>query len=221
MRVLERDVTIPSDSTRFEGSLNISLNGVGIVLLAFAGIDGRYTPYNRRLGQAIREAGMSTLVINLLTQAESRSRQPQHLRFDIELLAKRLVDATAWLARGAATRHLRPCYFASDTASAAALVAAAELGKDIAAVVSCGGWPTLAIQALPRVKSPTLLITAGRDEPAIELNKHAYARLQCEKRIEAVPGATHTFDEPEALNHASQLAVEWFRRHLSNKSAKE
>jgi hypothetical protein len=215
MRVLEQGIDIPADSAVFEGMLSIPLCGTGIVLLAFGGVECLNSPFNRRLAQAIREAGMGTLVMNLLTQVEGRSRQTEHLRFDVGLLAKRLVKATAWLAREAATQGLHPCYFASGTASGAALVAAAELGDKISAVVSCGGWPDLAERALIRVKSPTLLITAGRDELAVELNEQAYAQLQCEKMIELVPGTTDFFDEPVAFDRASQLTVDWFLRHLS------
>jgi dienelactone hydrolase len=212
--IRDRGVGIPTDSTTFEGMLSIPLSGTGIVLFAFGGVDGRLRLFNERLVQTIREAGIGTLVMNLLTQAESRSKQTEYLRFDIKLLAKRLMNATAWLAREAATRHLRPCYFASGTASAAALVAAAELGNKIAAVASCGGWPDLADQALTHVKSPTLLITAGREESEIELNKQAFARLQSEKRIEIVQGATHFFAEPEAVDRAASVTLEWFLRYL-------
>lgn len=214
MRVLERGIGIPADSATFEGMLSIPLGGTGIILLAFGGVEGLYSPFNSRIAHAIREAGIGTLVMNLLTQAESRSRRTEHLRFNVRLLAKRLVKATAWLGREAATQDLRPCYFASGTASGAALVAAAEQGDKISAVVSCRGWPDLAEQALPGVKSPTLLIAAGRDELAVELNEQAYEQLQCEKRIELVPGATDFFDDPEALDLASQLTVDWFLRHL-------
>ena len=198
--------------------LSIPLSGTGIVLLAFGGVEGLYNPFNRRIALAIRDAGIGTLVMNVLTQAESRGRRTEYLRFDVRLLAKRLVKATAWLAREAATQNLRPCYFASGTASAAALVAAAELGDKISAVVSCRGWPDLAERALTRVMSPTMLIAAARDDLAVELNEQAYAQLQCEKRIELVPGATDFFDEPEALDRASQLTVDWFLRHLPGQS---
>ena len=143
----------------------------------------------------------------------------RHLRFDIQLLARRLVDATNWIKREGDIRHLRVGYFGASTGGGAALVAAAEMGEEIGAVVSRGGRPDLAGEALPRVKSPTLLIVGGDDVPVIEMNEEAYARLLCEKELKIVPGATHLFEEPGKLEEVARLAAEWFRRHLQMQSS--
>jgi putative phosphoribosyl transferase len=138
----------------------------------------------------------------------------RHLRFDIGLLADRLVDATNWLKRKADTSRLRVGYFGASTGGGAALVAAAEIGDEIGAVVSRGGRPDLAGDALPRVKSPTLLIVGGLDYPVIRMNEDAYHQLRCQKELKIVPGATHLFEEPGALEDVARLAAEWFQRHL-------
>ena len=163
----------------------------------------------------IRDAGLGTLLFDLLTpEEETVDVQTRHLRFDIELLATRLVDAVNWLADVDETRHLRVGYFGASTGGGAALVAAARLAQVIGAVVSRGGRPDLAGAALPHVVSPTLLIVGGRDTTVIQLNEAAYAQLRCQKALEIVPRATHLFEEPGALEHVAQLAAGWFQQHL-------
>ena len=138
----------------------------------------------------------------------------RHLRFDIGLLAGRLVDATNWIKREPDSWHLRVGYFGSSTGGGAALVAAASVGEEIGAVVSRGGRPDLAGDALPKVKSPTLLIVGGLDYPVIRMNEDAYSQLRCEKDLKIVSGATHLFEEPGTLEEVAKLAAEWFQRHL-------
>ena len=146
--------------------------------------------------------------------------QTAHLRFDIGLLAERLVAVTDWLTQNPETRHLRVGYFGASTGAAAALVAAAERADVLGAVVSRGGRPDLAGPALPRVRAPTLLIVGGNDFQVIELNRAALAQLRCEKQLVIVPGATHLFEEPGALDEVARLAREWFERHLKQQPAR-
>jgi pimeloyl-ACP methyl ester carboxylesterase len=156
---------------------------------------------------------VGTLLFDLLTaEEETVDARTAHLRFDIGLLAARLIDATYWL-KGEFD-YFRVGYFGSSTGGGAALVAAAELGEIVSAVVSRGGRPDLAGEALPQVKSPTLLIVGGLDYPVIEMNEEALARLHCEKELKIVPGATHLFEEPGTLEQVADLAAEWFQRHL-------
>lgn len=173
------------------------------------------------MARTIREAGVGTLLFDLLTREEEAvDLHTRHLRFDIGLLARRLVDATNWIKREEDTWHLRVGYFGSSTGGGAALVAAAELGEEIGAVVSRGGRPDLAgSDALQRVKSPTLLIVGGYDEPVIKLNEEAYTWLRCEKELKIVPKASHLFEEPGTLEDVAQLAAEWFQKHLQLRSS--
>jgi alpha-beta hydrolase superfamily lysophospholipase len=167
------------------------------------------------VAEAIREAGTGTLLFDLLTHEEERvDASTGHLRFDIGLLTQRLLAATRWIANQPATRHLGIGYFGSSTGGAAALMAAAELGPVIDAVVSRGGRSDLAGQSLLRVQAPTLLIVGERDDVVLELNKDAYQLLNCEKELAVVPGATHLFEEAGALEQVATTAAAWFRRHL-------
>lgn len=138
----------------------------------------------------------------------------RHLRFDIGLLARRLVDATSWIKSEPGTSFLRVGFFGSSTGGGAALVAAAEVGEEIGAVVSRGGRPDLAGDALPHVKSPTLLIVGEQDHPVIMMNEKAYGQLRCEKELKIIPGATHLFEESGTLEEVARIAAGWFRRHL-------
>jgi pimeloyl-ACP methyl ester carboxylesterase len=185
------------------------------VLFVHGSGSSRHSPRNQYVARTIREAGIGTLLFDLLTlEEEAADVNTRHLRFDIDLLAKRLVDATNWLKKKADTSHLRFGYFGASTGAAAALLAAAEFGEEIGAVVSRGGRPDLAGGALSRVKSPTLLIVGGLDFPVISLNREAYALLRCEKELVIVPGATHLFEEPGTLEDVARLAAEWFHRYL-------
>lgn len=208
-----RDVQIRSGAAMLHGDLSIPASAQGVVLFAHGSGSSRHSPRNQFVARTIREAGVGTLLFDLLTaEEEAVDARTAHLRFDIGLLAARLIDATYWL-KGELD-YLRVGYFGSSTGGGAALVAAAELGEIVSAVVSRGGRPDLAGEALPQVKSPTLLIVGGLDYPVIEMNEEALARLHCEKELKIVPGATHLFEEPGTLEQVADLAAEWFQRHL-------
>jgi dienelactone hydrolase len=191
-----------------------------VVLFAHGSGSGRHSSRNRYVARLLNQAGLATLLIDLLTaDEEAVDLQTAHLRFDIGLLAQRLVGATDWLTQQPDTRHLRIGYFGASTGAAAALVAAAERPDVVGAVVSRGGRPDLAGPALPLVRAPTLLIVGGNDVPVIGLNRAAFEQLRCEKQLVIVPGATHLFEEPGALDEVARLAREWFERHLMMPSA--
>jgi putative phosphoribosyl transferase len=214
-------VSIPSGSATLDGELSVPVGALGIVLFAHGSGSSRHSPRNQYVAQVIRRANVGTLLFDLLTsEEESVDVYTRHLRFDIGMLARRLVDATNWVQREPDLWHLRVGYFGSSTGGGAALVAAAELNDRVGAVVSRGGRPDLAgAEALQRVKSPTLLIVGGFDEPVIKLNEEAYEWLRCEKELKIVPGATHLFEEQGKLEEISQLAAEWFRRHLQSQAS--
>jgi dienelactone hydrolase len=197
------------------GDLNLPKDTRAVVLFAHGSGSGRQSPRNRRVARLLNEAGLGTLLIDLLTREEEGiDLRTAHLRFDINLLAERLVRATDWLTQCPSTQHLPIGYFGASTGAAAALVAAAERPDGVGAVVSRGGRPDLAGPALAHVEAPTLLIVGGNDHPVIDLNRTALAKLHCEKQLVIVPGATHLFEEPEALDKVAWLAREWFERHL-------
>lgn len=211
---------IPSGQITLEGELNVPARATGVVLFAHGSGSSRHSPRNQFVARTIREAGIGTLLFDLLTREEEAvDISTRHLRFDIGLLAERLIDASNWIKRKADTSHLRIGYFGASTGGGAALVAAAELAEDVGAVVSRGGRPDLAGDALPKVKSPTLLIVGGFDYPVIRMNEDAYRQLRCEKELKIVPGATHLFEEPGALEEVAHLAAEWFQRHLGASAA--
>ena len=186
------------------------------MLFAHGSGSSRHSPRNQYVARVIHDAGVGTLLFDLLTREEEViDNYTREFRFDINLLARRLVAATTWLAGEAATTNLRPAYFGSSTGGGAALVAAAELGEEITAVVSRGGRPDLAGKALGRVKAPTLLIVGGLDEPVIRMNQHAYDQLHCEKDLKIIPGATHLFAEAGKLEEVASLAAMWFLKHLN------
>jgi pimeloyl-ACP methyl ester carboxylesterase len=208
-----RDVQIRSGAAMLHGDLSIPTGAQGVVLFAHGSGSSRHSPRNQFVARTIREAGVGTLLFDLLTaEEEAVDAGTGHLRFDIALLAGRLIDATYWL-KGELD-YFRVGYFGSSTGGGAALVAAAELGEIVSAVVSRGGRPDLAGDALPQVTSPTLLIVGGLDYPVIKMNEAALARLRCEKELKIVPGATHLFEEPGTLEQVADLAAEWFQRHL-------
>jgi pimeloyl-ACP methyl ester carboxylesterase len=196
-----------------EGDLSIPAGARGVVLFAHGSGSSRHSSRNQFVARTIREAGVGTLLFDLLTSDEEAiDSRTGHLRFDIGLLADRLIDATYWI-KGELD-YLSVGYFGSSTGGGAALVAAAKLGESVGAVVSRGGRPDLAGDALPEVKSPTLLIVGGLDYPVIEMNEEALARLRCEKELKIVPGATHLFEEPGTLQEVARLAADWFHRYL-------
>jgi dienelactone hydrolase len=195
--------------------LSIPKEATGIVLFAHGSGSSRHSPRNKYVAQTLRESHIGTLLFDLLTlDEEDEDRYTRHLRFDIDLLVRRLVDATRWIKTQEEVRQLPIGYFGSSTGAAAALVAAAELGEQVAVVVSRGGRPDLAGASLPLVKAPTLLIVGGFDEPVIRLNWDAYKQLSCEKKVEIVDRATHLFEEPGALEEVAWLASEWFKKHF-------
>jgi len=213
-------VRVPAAGVMLEGNLAISPRASGIVLFAHGSGSSRHSPRNRAVARALSEGGLATLLVDLLTPAEeSLDEQTGQLRFDIGLLADRLVDAADWLTANEETRSLPIGLFGASTGGGAALVAAAQRPNTVRAVVSRGGRPDLAGAALSRVRAPTLLIVGGRDYPVIELNREAFERLRCEKKLEIVPGATHLFEEPGALEEVARLARDWFRRFLAPPAA--
>jgi pimeloyl-ACP methyl ester carboxylesterase len=209
-------VQILSGEAVLEGELNVPVGAQGVVLFAHGSGSSQHSPRNQYVAQIIREANVGTLLFDLLTREEEEvDKGTRHLRFDINLLARRLVDVTNWIKREADLWHLRVGYFGSSTGGGAALVAAAELGEAVSAVVSRGGRPDLAgSNALQRVNAPTLLIIGGFDEPVIKMNEEAYAWLRCEKELKIVPNASHLFEEPGKLEEVAQLAAAWFGRYL-------
>jgi putative phosphoribosyl transferase len=216
----ERPVRVLAGPVTLEGDLSLPKGARGVVLFAHGSGSSRHSPRNRLVARLLNEAKLATLLVDLLTpHEEAIDVQTAHLRFDIPLLGKRLVDATDWLAQHPDTRALRFGYFGASTGAAAALVAAAERSERISAVVSRGGRPDLAGPALEHVRAPTLLIVGGKDLPVIEMNQAALTRLRCEKRLVIVPGATHLFEEPGTLLEVARLAREWFDRHLTSATA--
>jgi putative phosphoribosyl transferase len=209
-RALPVEVTIPVGAVRLPGLRHVPGGATGIVLFAHGSGSSRLSPRNTHVAARLREAGLATLLFDLLSEEESVDRA---LVFDVELLARRLAGATAWVRREEATEDLRVGYFGASTGAAAALIAAAA-DPDVAAIVSRGGRPDLAAAVLPRVRAPTLLVVGGEDVPVVAMNREAYARLACEKRLAIVPGATHLFEEPGALERVVELATDWFQRHL-------
>jgi pimeloyl-ACP methyl ester carboxylesterase len=212
----ERPVRIFAGTADLEGSLCVPKDATGIVLFAHGSGSSRHSPRNRYVAQVLRQGGLATLLMDLLTAAEEREdARTARLRFDIDLLAQRLAGAIDSLVENPATSHLRIGLFGASTGAAAALVAAAERPEAVGAVVSRGGRPDLALPVLGRVKAPTLLIVGSLDDPVIGMNREALAHLQTEKRMEIVAGATHLFEEEGALDEVARLAREWFRSHLT------
>ncbi|MFZ5876717.1 MAG: dienelactone hydrolase family protein [Nitrospirota bacterium] len=197
-----------------EGDLAVPERARGIVLFAHGSGSSRRSPRNQFVARVLREAGLGTLLFDLLTPREDAVYET---RFNIDLLAQRLAAATEWMTRQPIAASLGVGYFGASTGAAAALIAAADLGPAIGAVVSRGGRPDLAEAALDRVTAPTLLIVGGLDDVVIDLNRQAYAGLRYEKRLVIVPGATHLFEEPGTLEEVARLAADWFLQRLKNR----
>jgi putative phosphoribosyl transferase len=220
----ERLVQISAGQTTLEGNLVIPKNSRGIVLFAHGSGSGRHSPRNKYVAEVLQDAGIATLLIDLLTEEEEEiDLQTRHLRFDIDLLAQRLIEATDWLKQeqNIQTKDLSVGFFGASTGAAAALVAAAQRQKIVKAIVSRGGRPDLAgSENLSRVQAPTLLIIGGNDEPVIEMNKDAFKQLtnlednEKKKKIVIVPGATHLFEEPGKLEEVADLAKDWFQNNF-------
>jgi len=205
-------VHIPADSVELDGELIVPPSAGGVVMFAHGSGSSRLSPRNTYVAKVLQQRGIGTLLFDLLTREEDRNYET---RFDIALLTRRLLSATAWLQNNPQTQTLKLGYFGASTGAAAALQAAAEMGNQIAAVVSRGGRPDLAGElALSRVSAPTLLIVGAADYGVIELNQQAHALMHCKKQLTLIPGATHLFEEEGTLQQAANAAADWFVQHL-------
>lgn len=210
-------ITLQVDDAELEGELAVPHGAEGLVIFAHGSGSSHLSPRNRLVARQLREAGLGTLLTDLLTGSEElEDARSGHLRFDIEFLARRLEAVTLWADEHPALSELHFGYFGASTGAAAALVAAARIGSEIEAVVSRGGRPDLAADALSEIQAPTLLIVGERDEYVLELNRRALEMLGCERKLCIVPGATHLFEESGALEDVATLAAEWFLRNLSD-----
>ena len=207
-------IRIPAGATQLDGTLTVPDEAKTLVLFVRGSGSSRHSPRNQFVARTLNDAGLATLLFDLLTRdEESIDTYTAQFRFEIALLAERLLHATNWAGEHAATRELRIGYFGSSTGGAAALVAAAELPQNVIAVVSRGGRPDLAGDALIKVRAPTLLIVGGKDEMVIELNEQAQREMRTEVKLEIIPGATHLFEEVGTLAQVAKVATTWFLRH--------
>ena len=212
------EVRIPAGRATLDGNLTIVDEATALVLFVHGSGSSRHSPRNQFVARVLNNAGLATLLFDLLTPEEELSdSRTAELRFDIRLLAGRLLHATTWTREQEQTRTLPMGYFGSSTGGAAALVAAAELAQEVGAVVSRGGRPDLAGAALPKVQAPTLFVVGGEDDIVIELNEQARDHMRCKVKLEIIPGATHLFEEPGALEQVAKLASNWFVDHLGDK----
>jgi dienelactone hydrolase len=212
----DKTIHVPAGPHVLEADLSIPDESYGIVLFAHGSGSGRLSTRNRAVARTLRNHGMGTLLIDLLTESEEKiDFVTRQYRFDIDLLAKRVIQVIDWLASYPETGQLRIGCFGSSTGAAAALIAAAERPESICGVVSRGGRPDMAMHVLSEVKAPTLFIVGANDHAVIQLNETAYNRLQSVKRLEIVPGASHLFEEPGALGTVASLAAEWFSTYLN------
>jgi putative phosphoribosyl transferase len=208
-------VYVPAAGVTLEGNLLLPPRPAGVVMFAHGSGSSRFSSRNRYVAEVLRENNLGTLLIDLLTRKEELvDERTAHLRFDIAMLADRLVGASQWLSKQTETSRMKIGLFGASTGGGAAIVAAARVPELIAAVVSRGGRPDLAGPALPHVKAPTLLIVGGDDVPVIGMNREAYDQMTCERRLDIIPGATHLFEEPGTLEEVARLAAEWFRKYL-------
>ncbi len=215
----KRNLQIQVDDVSLEGNLAVPPGAEGVVIFVHGSGSSRYSPRNQYVAKTLNEGGLATLLFDLLTSDEEEADQvTRHLRFDIDLLARRTVGVTDWLSGQPQVRGLKVGYFGASTGAAAALIAAAERPQIAKAVVSRGGRPDLAGRALPRVSAPVLLLVGELDPVVIGLNRQALAELppETEKRFEIIPGATHLFEEPGTLEQAARRARGWFRQHLAS-----
>jgi putative phosphoribosyl transferase len=208
------ELKIPAGRVSLDGALTVLDSMSSVVLFAHGSGSSRHSPRNQFVARVLNQAGLATLLFDLLTpEEEAKDIDTARYRFNIDLLAERLVYATRWILEQKQTSHLPIGYFGASTGGGAALVAAAERPRDVNAVVSRGGRPDLAGDLLSRVQAPTLLIVGGRDEVVIELNQQAQRKMCCEVKLEIVSGATHLFEEPGALDRVAKLASNWFLQH--------
>ena len=211
----ETAVRIPVGSVVVEGNLTVPSGARGVVLFAHGSGSSRFSPRNRYVAKVFNAQKIATLLFDLLTNEEDQEDLvTAEYRFNINLLAERLIGATEWLKKDPQTKNCSFGYFGASTGAAAALIAAAKLPNDIAAVVSRGGRPDLAANYLPRVAAPTLLLVGGLDTEVIELNRQAMAQMSAEKKLVIIPGATHLFEEPGKLEEVAKLSTDWFLRYL-------
>ncbi|MBI4835003.1 MAG: dienelactone hydrolase family protein [Planctomycetes bacterium] len=215
-------VRIPSQGAVLEGDLDIPSGAGQVILFAHGSGSSRFSPRNRFVAQELRKAGFATLLADLLSPEEEQiDSRTAHLRFDIGFLARRLISVTDWLRENETTSNFKIGYFGASTGAAAALVSAVKRREAVGAIVSRGGRPDLAEEALPLVRAPTLLIVGGNDFEVIEMNRAALDLLESKKELVIVPGATHLFEEPGALEEVARLASGWFTRYLSKKRINE
>ena len=208
-------VAIPADGVQLAGDLVVPPHARGVVVFAHGSGSGRFSPRNRAVAAVLNQAALATLLLDLLTaEEEAIDLRTGHLRFDVVLLGRRVIATVDWTASDVTAKHLPVGCFGASTGAAAALIAAAERPERVGAVVSRGGRPDLAGEALPRVTAPTLLFVGGNDPEVLQLNQQALAALAGEARLEIVPGATHLFEEPGALERVAALARDWFLQHL-------
>lgn len=213
--VQQRDVRVKTRGLELEGSLNLPDEATAVVAFAHGSGSSRFSKRNRYVAGVLNEAGLATLLFDLLTAEEHLvDEQTRHLRFDIDMLARRLTGSVDWLGEQEELKGMPVGLFGASTGAAAALISAAERPDVVKAVVSRGGRPDLAGDALPKVQAPTLLIVGGHDYPVIDLNREASKRLVAEHEIEIVAGATHLFEEPDTLEKSAALARDWFVRQL-------
>jgi putative phosphoribosyl transferase len=214
---MKAEVTILAGPATLDGSLMVPEGATTIVLFVHGSGSSRHSPRNQFVARTLNQAGLATLLFDLLTaKEEAADIRTAKYRFDISLLARRLLQVTEWTLGQTATRNLRIGYFGSSTGGGAALVAAAERPGEVNAVVSRGGRPDLAGSSLAQVRAPTLLIVGGSDPAVIQLNERARQQMRSEVRLEIVPGATHLFEEPGALEQVARLAVDWFASRGGN-----
>jgi len=208
-------VRIPVGGVVVEGNLTVPSDAKGIVLFAHGSGSSRFSPRNRYVAKFFNTQKIATLLFDLLTNEEDQADlETAEYRFNINLLAERLIGATEWLKKDPQTKKCLFGYFGASTGAAAALIAAAKLQNDVATVVSRGGRPDLAANYLPRVKAPTLLLVGGLDTEVIELNRQAMDQMSAEKKLVIIPGATHLFEEPGKLEEVAKLSADWFLHYL-------
>jgi len=205
-----RDVEIEVEGVKLPGRLGVPERCKMLVMFAHGSGSSRLSPRNNYVADILRKSRLGTLLFDLLTEEEDADYER---RFDIPLISKRFEQASKWVMKNKELKDLRLGYFGASTGSAAAMVAASKFGKRISAIVSRGGRPDLVLEVLDRVVSPTMLIVGGYDLDVLALNRRAYERLGCEKRLEVIEGATHLFEEPGALDKVAELATEWFLSH--------
>lgn len=214
---MTRAVEIDLAGAVLHGDLTLPVGAAGLVIFAHGSGSSRRSPRNRFVAGVINRAGLGTLLMDLLTEEEERvDEMTRELRFDIDLLGRRVAQVVEWAGQREQVRELPVGLFGSSTGAAAALVAAASMPEEVHAIVSRGGRPDLAGDSLPDVKCPTLLVVGGLDDVVIGLNDQARSRMNCPTRLVIVPGATHLFEEPGTLEQVANLAAEWFAQHLAS-----